>query len=610
MSHRLQIYKQELKSKNAELQLEMSEQNFLREVSSDVDAESGQHLDRRRVKLHVFAEFFILMLLFVVAPGHVLIGYLSALVLGITPESLLTYVASAAFAFQIPPKELFIAGVTITIFIGSLLCTHAHTCSLKPGRQLKWSGITVSTIRLLAIVYVASALQWGIGWVAAEKTAIQLRSVTFSSTFICLLPCILLAILTDVMHISFKTCWCILGIIYCSIQWLKITPVIELRAALAICLITCIILQYMQEEFSQDVITVKNCSVFKYVGSELSFLWRDYGIELYIPATNAPIDGDIDVTVQVRAPGESFQIPTGFELVSAMYSISTSCPLPVEAVLRIQHCVPGHMVASGRLSFVSAHNEPPYEYQQTKGGKFSQKSCYGEIKISEFSEYAIVCEKHIPPDLLVGVYSFGTVAHFVVIRNLAAHLRAVEDELNAKTDKLITVESDENIKEIELDIPTESNGWEVTSTFTPALVSMKVVRNYQPGKAASFPKIILEMEWLCSNEPAKPTDVVVKVKGLEKLKEFKLPCGRRSVIPFPQTPSCLTRLLHILKGKIQHSRFSGKIKKEDFVLVRQLLSNLKKEELRAVGRRLGLSDDTLQGNSVNSQFCDETIQLG
>lgn len=607
---------------------EMSEQNFLREVSSDdVDAGSDQHLDRR-VELHVLIEFFVLVLLFVVAPGDVLIGCLSAFVFEIKPTNLLMYVASAVFAFQIPPRELFTAGGTMTIFVASMLNIPEYIRVLKymalwvlkymqmyslmestrkaksnPVQQLKWSGISVSTIRLLAIVYVCLALQWGIGWNAAEKAAIRLRSMAFSSTFVHLLPYILLAILTDVMHISFKTCWCILAGIQWFVSLIHLAPVVELRAALVICLITCTILQHLQEAFSQDVITVKNCSVFKYVGSELSFLWRDYGIELHIPAAGDLID-DIDVTVQVRVPDGSFQIPNGFQLVSAIYSISTSRPLPVKAVLRIQHCIPRHKVAaSGRLTFVHVHSGPPYEFQQLKGGKFSQKSCYGEIMVSEFSDFGIADEEDNPPDLLVGVYSYGTMAHFVVTRNLAAHLRAVEDELKSKTDKSTIVESDENLKEIELCVPTKSKGWEVTSTFTPAVLSMKVVRSYQPGKAATIPKITLEMEWLRSSEPAKPTDVVIHVRGLEKLKAFKLPCGRESAVPIPPNPSCLTRLKRALKYKIPYSQFSGKLNVDrDFLRVHQLLSNLKKGELRTVGRHLGLSD-----NTVNNYYYDNSV---
>ena len=66
--------------------------------------------------------------------------------------------------------------------------------------------------------------------------------------------------------------------------------------------------------------------------------------ELHIPA--APIKEDVEFTVKVRLADEMFKVQSGYELVSAIYSVSTNHPLPVQAVLKIQHCVPTDTISN------------------------------------------------------------------------------------------------------------------------------------------------------------------------------------------------------------------------------------------------------------------------
>ena len=600
--HKLEIKVERLNIREEQMKQEIAKE---RQKCAELQAKLG------RGKLELLTKFFGLVSLFMFTTGNTVFNYLNVLVLWIKPENLLMYMVLVVFAFQISPKELFKVGVTTTVFVGTLFGIYIWMGVVNKKANNWFITLTVFCIGTFGLIFFLSGIENP-----------YCRSACTSAH---LLLCIALALLIGIWHVSFKTYWyCILAVC-CAIQLLilpllysigmpQFTLIVDYRAALVTFLIATFILQHVQGKFSQDVITVKNCAVFKYVGSELSFLWRDYGIELHIPATDALIDViHVDVTVKVRGADEDFQIPNDLELVSAIYSISTSRPLPVEAVLRIQHCVPGHKVASGRLTFVCARNGPPYQFRKLKGANFSQYSCYGEIKVSEFSKYAIVWllqgwrQSHAPSDFVVGVYSHGTRASFVVTRNLAAHLRAVEEEMNGKTDKSTTITIDGSLEIITLAVPTQSKGWEVTSTFTPAVIPMKVIRDFQPGKA--IPKISLEMEWL-HREPTKPTDVVVRVSGLDMLEEFKLPCGRNSVSPLPPTQSCLTALLQYLKPNIQHSQFTGRLNiNRDFILVRHLLHDLKKEELRAVGRHLGLSNDTVNNyydNSINS-YCEEII---
>ena len=361
-----------------------------------------------------------------------------------------------------------------------------------------------------------------------------------------------------------------------------------------------------------------------YTGDAYYFPIRHFGIELYFPPTSH-IKRGIDVTLKVRETDNGFQIPNNLELVSAIYNISTSRSLPVQADLKIQHCVPGHMVTSGRLTFVCAHNGPPYQFQQIDGGVFSQDSSYGLIKVSEFSDFGIAWllrgwrQPHAPTNLVVGVYSYGTTASFVVTRNLAAHLRAVEGVHNGTTDKSTIVAIDGSLDKIKLALPVKRKGWEITSTFNPAIISLEAIRDFQPGKA--IPKISLEMEWLRLSDPVKPTDVKVKVLGLKNLLDFKLPCGRSCVTQISnqhsssndeiQTASCLTAILHYLKPNILHPPRCARLNLDkDLLLVRQLLSGLNKEKLKYIGMRLGLTHDTVNNyyDSSVAIYCDEMLR--
>ena len=169
--------------------------------------------------------------------------------------------------------------------------------------------------------------------------------------------------------------------------------------------------------------------------------------------------------------------------------------------------------------------------------------------------------------------------------------------------------------EIELDVPATHKGWEVTPNFTPATLDMSVICDFQPGK--DIPKISLGMEWL-SEKPAKPTDVVIKVLGIEKL---KLPCGKASVRPLPESPapgrdssspdpSCLIAIIRLLRPRNQQTQRSGRINLDrDLIRTRDVLRDLNNEQLRNIGRRLGLSNNTVNNcfDSSTDSYCSEML---
>ena len=457
-------------------------------------------------------------------------------------------------------------------------------------------------------------------------------TIVFEVAIVILIPSMVIAFLTSTLRFSLNSFIGSTDLIVFSIYVLCAGVFLNFCDYLDSTLISMCISYYYGMDLSNSVMkyllhninpnTVIH-SKFTYTGVEHYLFLKDYGLEIYFPPTSH-IKGAIDVFVKVRETDESFQIPKGLELVSAIYSISTSHPLPVEAEVRIKHCVPGHKVASRRLCFVHARNGPPYQFQRLDGGMFSQDSSYGLIKVSEFSEFGIAWllhgwrQPHAPTNLVVGVYSYGTTANFVATRNLAAHLRAVEYELDGKTDKSAIVAIDGNLDEIKLALPVKRKGWEISSTFNPAVITLEAICDFQPGKA--IPKISLEMEWLCLSKPVKPTDVKVKVLGLKNLLDFKLPCGRKCVMPISnqhnssdddiETRSCLTAIFRYLKPNIQHRPHVRLNLNQDFLLVRQLLSGLNKDQLRFIGIRLGLAHDTVNNyyDSPADRYCSEMVR--
>lgn len=81
------------------------------------------------------------------------------------------------------------------------------------------------------------------------------------------------------------------------------------------------------------------------------------------------------------------------EIVSAVYRVNTSSPLPCPVTVEMQHCV--HLrddEDTNSLCFVKASSEggPPYRFEVVQGGQFTSNERYGKIKVSQFSDYAIV----------------------------------------------------------------------------------------------------------------------------------------------------------------------------------------------------------------------------
>ena len=267
---------------------------------------------------------------------------------------------------------------------------------------------------------------------------------------------------------------------------------------------------------------------FVYTGQESDLVWEDCGIMLHFPAT--PCETNIEVSVGVvMIVDENFILSDKRELVSAVYKITASDTFPAPVTVRMQHCVllpqRDEAFLTG-LTFVIAHDGPPYEFKALPGGRFSCESSYGEVELSEFSFLGTVWWwLGWPMSFFVGVfYHQNITANFVVTKNLNAHISAVMDEYgDAVTVDKRSMMCDVYTEAIALYVPSttsQEKGWKVEPLFKPAEIDMADIQQYEPGKTS--PSVKLMMTWVGEGEP-KQSEVEIKVTG-GKFESFTLRC--------------------------------------------------------------------------------------
>ena len=374
---------------------------------------------------------------------------------------------------------------------------------------------------------------------------------------------------------------------------------------------------------------------FVYTGQESDLVWEDCGIMLHFPAT--PCETNIEVSVGVvMIVDEKFILSDKREFVSAVYKITASDVFPAPVTVRMQHCVvlPQHDEAflTG-LTFVIAHDGPPYEFKALPGGRFSCESSYGEVELSEFSYLATVWWwLGWPMSFFVGVfYHQNITANFVVTKNLNAHISAVTDEYgDAVTVDKRSMMCDVYTKAIALYVPSttsQEKGWKVEPLFKPAEIDMADIQQYEPGKTS--PSVKLMMTWVGEGEP-KQSEVEIKVTG-GRFESFSLRCRPALTTLDNKTTDVITtskestvhqgvRLRHsvlseessgdeeqaitirrqrkehatVLTADVLKTKRSGKLELDrDLLAAREMLLDLSKAEIRALGLHLGLRHSTL-----------------
>ena len=157
----------------------------------------------------------------------------------------------------------------------------------------------------------------------------------------------------------------------------------------------------------------------------VNFHWKDHGLKLHIPENALP-EGVSEYSVNIKASlAGQFELPAGYELVSAVYWIRTPGKFTKPVTIEAQHCSKFNNPSELRFVRTScAQKSLPYKFKVVDGGSFSLGNKYGALSTTHFSGIGIAtpgehsCQycaqvyftvKHLPD------YWY---CHFVVIKDL------------------------------------------------------------------------------------------------------------------------------------------------------------------------------------------------
>ena len=116
----------------------------------------------------------------------------------------------------------------------------------------------------------------------------------------------------------------------------------------------------------------------------MSFQWKDHGFKLHIPEDTLP-KGVSKYSVNIKASLSGlFELPKGYELVSAVYWVTAPGKFTKPVTIEAQHCA--NFNRPSQLRFVqSAQKALPYKFEVIDGGSFSLGSKYGVLSTTHFS---------------------------------------------------------------------------------------------------------------------------------------------------------------------------------------------------------------------------------
>ena len=126
----------------------------------------------------------------------------------------------------------------------------------------------------------------------------------------------------------------------------------------------------------------------------MSFQWKDHGLKLHIPENTLP-KGVSKYSINIKASlSGQFELPKGYELVSAVYWVKTSGKFTKPVTIEVQHCA--NFNKPTQLCFVqSAQKFPPYKFEAVDGGLFNLGNKYGVLSTTHFSGTGIVNEVNL-----------------------------------------------------------------------------------------------------------------------------------------------------------------------------------------------------------------------
>ena len=268
----------------------------------------------------------------------------------------------------------------------------------------------------------------------------------------------------------------------------------------------------------------------EYTGTGLTYNSPN-GISLDFPAL-AEGECESAIKISLKVVNDEYILPDSYEdmdLVSSMFKITMSAPLPVPVTVRMEHCAV--IEEDNSLVYMIAYGPPPYRFKPLEGGIFPIGEYYGEIEMKKFCTLTQSQKREVKMSLSVHIfYHNHTNASFVATRNLRTLNRAVESKY-ASAIRVVeqSMSCDSSTKAISLTIPPASpGGWLVEAEFEPAVIETRLIREYRPGKTP--PSIHLSMTWKGSVN-ATEERVRIRVRGAS-LKSFFLICKPENTSSF------------------------------------------------------------------------------
>ena len=173
----------------------------------------------------------------------------------------------------------------------------------------------------------------------------------------------------------------------------------------------------------------------------MTFQWKDHGFKLHVPENSLPKGvSEYLINIKVSLAGQ-FELPKGYELVSAVYWVKTPGKFAKPVTIKVQHCA--NFSNPTQLRFVHtscAQKSLPYKFKVIDGGSFSLGSKYGVLSTTHFSGKGIA--KKVTPGEHSCQYCaqvYFTVkhlqdhwyyCHFVVTKDLEMCLAVSTDKLH------------------------------------------------------------------------------------------------------------------------------------------------------------------------------------
>ena len=171
----------------------------------------------------------------------------------------------------------------------------------------------------------------------------------------------------------------------------------------------------------------------------MNFHWKDHGFKLHVPENALP-EGipEYSVNIKVSLAGQ-FELPEGYELVSAVYWVKTPGNFTKQITIEVQHCA--NFRDPNQLHFVCTSRTQkslPYKFKVEDGGSFTLGSKYGALSTTHFCGEAVA--KKVEPDehscqycaqvyfTVKNLRNYWYYCHFVVTKDLEMCLAVSKSE--------------------------------------------------------------------------------------------------------------------------------------------------------------------------------------